>query len=126
MKPNPIKRRLCRLLPTLLAATLGLPSIAAADTEAVAGYIAHLDVNQPSADFYLAYHGRMFVTSGNKNSVTTAEYRWGGASCGSRTLTENQVAILQRALESNTLVTPRYQSGQGLTKCLVGFRLSAS
>jgi hypothetical protein len=115
-----------RLALAVLAAALAIPSLAAADTEAPAGYIAHMDVNQPSADQYLLYHGRMLLASGGKNSVTIAEYRWGGTSCGSRTLTENQVAILQRALESNTRVTPRYQGGQGSTKCLVGFQLSAS
>jgi hypothetical protein len=124
MKPN--KRHLSLLLATLFAAALGSPSIAAADTEDPGGYIAHLDVNQPSADTYLIYHGRMIITSGGKNNVASAEYRWGGTSCGSRTLTENQVAILQRALESNTRVLPRFQDGQGTTKCLVGFRLSAS
>jgi hypothetical protein len=122
MKPNPAKR--ARLVLPLLAA-LAIPSIAAADTDAPAGYISALDVNQPSADTYLQYHGRMFVTTGGKNNVSTAEYRWGGTSCGSRTLTENQVAILQRALDNNTRIAPRFQSGQGGTLCLVGFRLGS-
>jgi hypothetical protein len=53
-----------------------------------------------------------------------AEYRWGGTSCGSRTLPDSHVAMLQRALErQGTIVQPRFQIGQGDLKCLVGFNL---
>ncbi len=104
--------------------TLAVPSIASAEALGPKGTITALETNTQSADMYLAYHGRMFVMTGSKGATTTAEYRWGGTSCGTRTLTEAQVAMLQRALESGTPITPRIQDGQGDLKCIVGFTLS--
>jgi hypothetical protein len=50
------------------------------------------------------------------------EYRWGGTSCGSRTLSELQVAELQAAMNNpRILVEPLWQDGQGVTLCLVGY-----
>ena len=104
--------------------TLAVPSIASAEALGTKGTISSLETNTQSADMYLAYHGRMFVLSGSKGATTTAEYRWGGTSCGTRTLSEGQVAMLQRALESGTPVTPRWQDGQGDVKCIVGFTIA--
>ncbi len=108
-----------------LAAMLAIPSVALADELGTKGTIASLEVNMPSADAYLQHHGRIVVVSGNnKPSTSSAEYRWGGTACGSRTLSEAQVTMLQRALESGTPITPRFQDGQGSTKCLVGFTIA--
>jgi hypothetical protein len=104
--------------------TLAVPSIASAEALAAKGTISSLETNTPSADAYLQYHGRMFVVTGSKGATSTAEYRWGGTSCGTRTLTEGQVAMLQRALESGTPITPRIQDGQGDVKCIVGFTIA--
>lgn len=94
---------------------------ALADDTGAMGPLVALSDNTSSADLYLQYHGRMFVKNG---SGTLDEYRWGGTSCGSRTLTEPELAMLQRALErKNMLIEPRSQDGQGSTKCLVGFTL---
>jgi hypothetical protein len=108
----------------VITATIAVPSIAFADEVGARGTVASLEVNTPAGDTYLQYHGRMTLVSGGKNATTAAEYRWGGTSCGSRTLTENQVAMLQRALESGTPIMPRFQNGQGSTKCLVGIAIA--
>lgn len=107
-----------------LAAVLATPSLAFAETTGAQGTIASLEVNTTSSDRYLQHHGRIIVVSGAKNTVKSAEYRWGGVACGSRTLSEQQVALLQRALESGTPITPLYQDGQGASLCLVGVTLA--
>lgn len=84
------------------------------------GTVTALEINHLTSDAHLQHHGRVFVATGKRIS----EYRWGGVACGSRTLTENLVTMLQRALESGTPIVPRYQAGQGQTLCLVGFTLS--
>jgi hypothetical protein len=104
----------------LLALSVALPSMAlAADDVGSAGSILELEVNSPSADTYLIHHGRMLV--GNSKNAT--EYRWGGNACGSRTLSEHMVNQLARALDGGLKVQPRYQMGQGLLRCVVGFTL---
>lgn len=92
-----------------------------ADDSNPVGILVALQENTQSADAYLQYHGRMFVKVGKD---TLSEYRWGGTSCGSRTLEENEVAMLQRALErKNMTIKPLSQSGQAQSQCLVGFTL---
>jgi len=105
----------------VFALLLALPTAAlAADAVGTAGLVTQLEVNTPSADQYLVYHGRMFI----KTNAGTTEYRWGGTSCGTRTVSEAQVAMLQGALDSGLKVMPRYQTGQGDSMCVVGFRLT--
>ena len=102
----------------LLSVLVAVPSTAlAADDVGTVGRISDLQVNMPSSDSYLAYHGRMFIKNGNN----VEEYRWGGTACGSRILTENAVMMLQRALDSGLRVQPRWQPGQGTSRCVVGF-----
>jgi hypothetical protein len=94
-------------------------SALAADQTGSAGSAEKLEINSPSADAYLQFHGRLFVQTGK--SMT--EYRWGGTSCGSKTLPSDLVNLLVQAVRDNSSVhvVPRYQSGQNSTKCLVGF-----
>lgn len=96
------------------------PSLAFADEQGTSGTVTSLEINHSSSDVYLQHHGRIVVTTGK----ASAEYRWGGTACGSRTLDENLTTMLQRALESGTQIVPRYQGGQGQSLCLVGFTLS--
>ena len=78
-----------------------------------------MQVNTTSADTYLQYHGRLFVKAADG---TLEEYRWGGTSCGSRVLTDAQVAALQAALDNNKMrIQLLHQIGQGNAKCVVGF-----
>lgn len=104
-----------------VVASLALPSLAFAEADGPRGTIVSLEVNAQSSERYLQHHGRVVVASHKK---VTTEYRWGGVACGSRTLTEGQVTMLQRALESGTPIIPRYQDGQGATQCLVSFTLA--
>ncbi|MFV8753346.1 hypothetical protein ACNOYE_22585 [Nannocystaceae bacterium ST9] len=117
-----------RTLVSLAAfATLGLGSglstpAFAADTNGSAGTLESVEINETTADTYLQYHGRILVTAGGK----LTEYRWGGTSCSNKTLSEALVNLLWGAFYKRDAVniSPRYQSGQGTNKCLVGFTLS--
>jgi hypothetical protein len=93
----------------------------AADNVGAVGTLAGLQVNAVTADTFLGYHGRIFVKDSGGDVV---EYRWGGTSCGSRVLTEAEVAALQRALNNKQMrIQPLHQDGQGQALCLVGFML---
>lgn len=105
----------------LFAATVAIPSLAAADLTGQGGTVIELEVNHSTADTYLQYHGRVVISGEGR----TSEYRWGGTSCSNKTLPEGQVTMLQRALESGTTVVPRYLWGQGSNRCLVGFAIQA-
>lgn len=116
-------RRFAFTLPAL-ALALALPAtvLAGSDKDGTQGRAKTIEVNAPSSDKYLQFHGRIFITSGK----TTTEYRWGGTSCGSRTMTPEMVALLVDVVRDREeiIVTPTYQDGQGAnTKCLVGFSL---
>jgi hypothetical protein len=109
-----------------ILSSLAVSSVAfAGDAVGTPGTVAELEVNTTSADIYLQYFGRVVISSStSKNSSTSTEYRWGGTSCGSRVLPDSMVAMLQHALESGTPILPRYQDGQGSTKCIVGFKIA--
>ena len=94
-----------------------VPSIALADTTGSAGYVMKLQANQPSADTYLTFHGRVFIGVAKGGT----EYRWGGATCGTRTVSDASVQLLMHALDSGLHVEPIYQIGQGDLRCLIGF-----
>jgi hypothetical protein len=105
----------------LVALLAAVPTAAlAADAVGAAGYVTELQVNQTSSDAYLQYHGRAFI--GDKKDGT-AEYRWGGTSCGSKVLTDGQVGYLMQAMNTGLRVEPLYQAGQGSAVCLVGFSI---
>lgn len=111
-----------RTIPALLASLslVFITTSARADEVGTRGTLAALQVNTDSADTFLLFNGRLFVSNLNGN---LDEYRWGGASCGSRVLTEEEVATLQRALHSKQVyIQPVYQIGQFPT-CLVGFTM---
>ena len=113
--------RKIRTIVTALA-LFALPGLAhALDSVGAEGTIAELEVSHTTADTYLQYHGRVVLTSVGR----AAEYRWGGGSCSNKSLSESMVTMLQRAMESGSLVTPRFQAGQGTNKCLVGFSVAA-
>jgi hypothetical protein len=115
------RRILGRIALPALALALLLPNLAhAADQTGAEGRAQSIQINAQSSDAFLQFHGRLFVKSGN----STVEYRWGGTSCGSRTLTDNLVAQLTDAVrDKNGLIVPLFQNGQGSSKCLVGFTI---
>lgn len=104
-----------------LAVTIAIPLTAyAADLTGGEGRVRSVETVTPSADTYLQYHGRVFVVT----ATGMDEYRWGGTACGSRTMTDESIALLVQAAQSTVLrITPTYQDGQGSAKCLVGFAL---
>jgi hypothetical protein len=105
----------------VLSATTLWTSSATADDVGAIGQVVAVDVNDDSADLYLTHHGQVFVRLPDN---TLDEYRWGGNACGTRTLSEGQVAMLQRALDNRRArIVPRSQDGQGIIKCLVGFNI---
>jgi hypothetical protein len=71
--------------------------------------VARVDILTTSAGSYLANNGLALV----KNSTEGLyEYRWGGVACGTRVLTDAEVAALQAALNTkNMFVRPAYQLG---------------
>lgn len=108
-----------RIASTLALSLIALmPALAlAADTTGDVGVAASLRVNSPSSDTYIQYHGSITI-----EGKRTQEYRWGGTSCGSLTMSTENVALLQDAVRNSLEIEPYYQPGQGTTKCLVGFR----
>jgi hypothetical protein len=100
---------------------LTLAGTSHADDIGPVGSVVSVQTYTSSADGYLAYHGRAFVRSIDDGTV--AEYRWGGSACGTKQLSEAQVAALQQAFENKkTLIQPTTLPGQGLSLCLVGFQ----
>lgn len=100
---------------------LALPTTASAsDSTGQKGSIETLELNHSTSDTYLQYHGRIIVKTGK---TTTTEYRWGGTSCSNKSLPTELVSLLWEAFRhrKSTSITPRFQSGQGSNKCLVGF-----
>lgn len=107
-------------LTALLAGALALPTVAhAADQTGAAGKISNIEVLSPSAENYVQYHGRVFVAVGKR----TTEYRWGGTSCGSKTLSADMLDLLVQAARTQTNVAPVFSKGAGSTSCLVGFSI---
>lgn len=102
---------------------MAVPSTAlAADETGTAGSVSVVEINTPSADAYLQYHGRLTLQNGKAKFT---EYRWGGTSCGTRILSTEMVEVLVEASRNNAIVvTPRFQVGQGDAKCLVGFSVT--
>ena len=105
-----------------LLGLLAMPATALADETGSAGSVSKVEVNTPSADTYLQYHGRVIILTGKS---TKTEYRWGGTSCGTKTVPAEMVQTLVEASRNTDLVvTPLFQLGQGDLKCLVGFTVN--
>ena len=104
-----------------LAAVVLFAGPASADTLGDVGTVAAVLVHTPEADTYLQYRGELAVRNLDKELDL---YRWGGTSCGSRVLSEAEVALLQGALDNKKArIQPVYQAGQGQSLCLVGFNI---
>jgi hypothetical protein len=115
-------RRPLAAVASLFLLAVAVPATAFADESGTAGSVSSVEVNTPSADTYLEYHGRVVVLTGK---TTKTEYRWGGTSCGSRVVPADMVQVLVEASRNTTVVsTPTFQVGQGSAKCLVGFTVA--
>ncbi len=114
-----------RTLGILLAGLLLACSSSAALADDVSAVVTPvgLQITTQSADTNLQFYGRLFVKAADG---TLGEYRWGGVSCGTRVLTEPQVAALQAALNNNKMrLQLLTQIGQGNAVCVVGFTMMA-
>ncbi len=117
-----VKMKLAKMIGVSAAMISGLLATGVqADVDTEAFPLVFLEVNTQSADTFLQYHGKALT------KIATGvyeEYRWGGTSCGTRVLNDDQIAMLQRALDNpNVKVAFRYLDGQGISKCVVGFSL---
>jgi len=114
--------RIRRLGLGLALALLLLPlSAQAADEVGALGPIVLFGHSDASADKFLQYHGRLVV---GDSVGGYQEYRWGGASCGSKTLTDAHLAELMAGMNNpRILIQPLWKAGQGSAQCLVGYDL---
>lgn len=113
--------KLTKINVLLVLTSTFLGGAATADEIGPAGAVQSIDVRTTLSDLFLQAHGEVVILqSSDKQSVA---YRWGGASCGSKVVPADQVAyLMDLAAEPYMLIEPKYQSGQGDTKCLVGFK----
>ncbi|MBW2724835.1 MAG: hypothetical protein JRE71_10640 [Deltaproteobacteria bacterium] len=104
----------------LVGALLATASVASAvDNVGATGRILALRVNTLASDDYGSFHGSLLI--GDQIAGITT-YWWGGSRCPATTVTEQNIAMLQRALENpRILVEPAWRTGQGGTTCLVRF-----
>lgn len=93
----------------------------ALDYRGDAGVIREIEINEATADSFLQYHGRLVIDVQVNDRTIAVDYKWGGTSCSNKTLTEAKVALLERAMANGAIVEPKFQSGQGSNKCVVGF-----
>lgn len=114
-------RRSLATLASFLTLAVAMPSVAQADDQTgSAGAVTKVEINTPSADAYLQYHGRVYIRA----EKTTTEYRWGGTSCGTRTVDTTLLnTLIDAAAFGSVHVSPNFQEGPGGAKCLVGFSL---
>jgi hypothetical protein len=110
-----------RIALSALALALTIPVTAlAADEKGAEGKAKSVEINAPTSDTFLQFHGRLFVKSGK----TTTEYRWGGTSCGSKTMSAEMIELLVSVVRTDDVrIVPSFQDGQGSAKCLVGFTI---
>jgi hypothetical protein len=108
----------------LLAASL-IGESARADSEGEAGRIVAVEVLTADSDVYALRHGRIVV----QESVGKAErtYLLGGVSlCPNQDVTDAQIDQLVRAAGNPKLsIKPFFKTGNGNSRCLVGFVLGA-
>jgi hypothetical protein len=101
---------------------LATPSVSlAVDNVGAQGRVLAIRVNMTSSDDYGVEHGSV-VIGDQISGVQT--YKWGGSRCPAAEVTEDQIAMLQRALDNpRILVEPAWRPGQGGFQCLVRLTL---
>jgi hypothetical protein len=103
-------------------ATLALPAVAAADTSNTSA-IAQLMVLEAGDKNYKSFHGAVWLDV----DKATTNYRWGGAQCGNRDLSESSVQLLFASFRSEYNVTLEYAVTTLKDKqyrCITGFSIS--
>lgn len=107
-----------------LALALASPAVAAADSTATSS-IAQLMVLEPGDKNYKNFHGALWL----EYDKATYNYRWGGAQCKGRELSETSLQLLFAAFKSEYQVTLEYATSEVKSKsyrCITGFTVSKS
>lgn len=106
----------------LAIAALALPAVAAADTSNTSS-IAQLMLLEPGDKNYKNYHGAVWLEI-DKQAVN---YRWGGAQCANKDLSETSIQLLFASFRSEYAVTLEYALVEVKGKqyrCITGFSVS--
>jgi len=93
-----------------------------ADTTATST-IAQLTILEPSDSNYKLFHGAVWLD----HDKASYSYRWGGAQCGNRDLSETSVQILFASFRSDYQITLEYRLVELRNKsyrCITGFSVS--
>jgi hypothetical protein len=115
-------RRVAKIAVVLGSLSLALATGSRADVVAATGPIVALRTNSPNSDDYALFHG--FIVVGDSIGGY-ARYHWGGSYCPGKTLTEAEVALIQRGMNNPRIwIEPRTKNGQGGFLCLVAFNLA--
>lgn len=103
-------------------AAVASPAVAAADTSNTSA-IAQLMVLEAGDKNYKSFHGAVWLDV----DKATTNYRWGGAQCGGRDLSESSVQLLFASFRSEYNVTLEYVVTTLKDKqyrCITGFSIS--
>lgn len=105
-----------------LTAALAVPGLAAAETSNTSS-IAQLMLLEPGDRNFKNFHGAVWLEI-DKQSYN---YRWGGAQCGNKDLSETSIQILFAAFRSEYQVALEYTIFEVKGKeyrCITGFSVS--
>jgi hypothetical protein len=108
-----------------LLSSLFIGGTARADSAGEAGKLVAVEVLTADSDVYALRHGRIVVQETVGKQERT--YLLGGVSlCPSQSVTDAQIDMLARAAaEPKLVIKPFFQTGNGNSRCLVGFVLGA-
>jgi hypothetical protein len=108
------------------ALVLVLLAVSLAHAESTPGStIAQVMLLEASDSSYELFHGAIWL---DKDKATT-NYRWGGAQCKGRDLTDTSVQVLYAAYRAGDFVAVEYVTNDYKAKtyrCITGFTLSKS
>ena len=111
-----------RLAALAILAALAVPALAAAETSNTSS-IAQLMLLEPGDKNYKNFHGAVWLDV-DKQSYN---YRWGGAQCGNKDLSETSIQLLFAAFRSEYAVALEYTVFEVKGKeyrCITGFSVS--
>ena len=106
----------------LLAAVVALPATALADSFGSSGELTRIVIYDSSSDDYSQKRGEVDIRTSGGSSTT---YVWGGSKCNNMNLSSTNIRLLADVVNNaDKTVTPRWKSGMGSTRCIVGFTVS--
>lgn len=111
-----------RAVALAVTALTALAPAARADTTATSG-VAQIMILEPADASYRLFHGAIWLEYDKK----TTNYRWGGAQCKNRTLSDTSLQLLFSAFRAEYQVTIEYAISEVKTekfRCITGFTVS--